>query len=477
MVDMEEAYDLEAYLSHLYRHSGLPPDAPASASAEAGGGCGVPLCGTSHLDEAVAKAARCSGITNVSTGVSLLPDNGASSESLPETLPETPSLKEGHRRSMIRSDTDFDSPRRAASPGGRTFRAARPGGSLQKKRGLTLTEISPVISDAQKSASDMSTWYPVTPYECGELLGAGSSSKVFAAREVRTGADVAVKLPYQCSEEIAMLMKAEYERVRGLHHPNIVRIVDFSVAPLYVVMGILRGPSLECLVTAQRQRCLPEALACTYARQLTAGLAYMHSKDVVHRDVKPENVQIVGRGPLDLRRAVLTDFNVCTGRWDSADSADGNTSSCLLTVTGTPAYRAPEVEREWAYDHKVDVWGLGLSAHFMLRGRPPLFEFHSSLPDFELRAATRSWFLLGDGTFARCLLDPAVFSPASRAFVAACLEVIAVLRPDAVELSRHDWFLSEAKRGCQRRTRSLPTALTRRRPMKRALTYRVREES
>src|SRR5690606_34223477 len=117
-----------------------------------------------------------------------------------------------------------------------------------------------------------------------------------------------------------------------------------------------------------RDGVLPLADALRVLREVASALAYAHARGVVHRDVKPENVLIDDGGTL------LGDFGIARAI-ERATSIDGPHTPSALTAAGfgTPAYMAPEQGAPGTLaDHRVDLYALGVIAHEMLCGRPPL---------------------------------------------------------------------------------------------------------
>jgi eukaryotic-like serine/threonine-protein kinase len=211
----------------------------------------------------------------------------------------------------------------------------------------------------------------IGPYEILGWLGAGGMGVVYRARDARLNRDVAIKLmPETFAADASRLRRFEQEaRAAGqLNHPNIVAVYDvgtFAGAP-YLVSELLEGESLR-----SRLHKGPLALrkAIDYARQIAEGLAAAHDKQIVHRDVKPDNLFITADG-----RIKILDFGIAklTPRADSDGSLHtvGATQTDIGTVIGTAGYMSPEQVRGEAVDVRSDIFSFGAILHEMISGRP-----------------------------------------------------------------------------------------------------------
>jgi serine/threonine protein kinase len=208
-------------------------------------------------------------------------------------------------------------------------------------------------------------------YELGRVLGRGGSSKVYRARDVRTGVHVAVKAVrkprHPCPPEDAAAARRSVEReiaalrrVRG--HPHVARLLDVlaSRSAVYIVLDLARGGSIQSALEARGRH--DEPAARRLFGQLASALAHAHARGVFHRDVKPENLLLDERGDLK-----LTDFGLCAFA-DRQFGADGLTA----TACGSPAYVAPEILLKRRYDPgKADVWSCGVGLFSLTAGYLP----------------------------------------------------------------------------------------------------------
>ncbi|MBL0179277.1 MAG: protein kinase [Gemmatimonadetes bacterium] len=198
-------------------------------------------------------------------------------------------------------------------------------------------------------------------------LGGGGMSRVFLATEVRLARMVAIKV---LSPELAQGINAErFEReillAASLQQANIVPVLaagDVAGLP-YFTMPFVEGESLR---TRIRGGGMPIADVIAILRDVTKALAYAHTRGIVHRDIKPDNVLLSGG------TAVVTDFGIAKALSASRAEVAGGTLTSVGTSIGTPAYMAPEqVAGDPTIDHRVDLYALGCMAYELLTGASP----------------------------------------------------------------------------------------------------------
>jgi len=202
-------------------------------------------------------------------------------------------------------------------------------------------------------------------YEVARELGSGGMATVFQARDPRHGRDVAIKVlhPAIASSVGSERFLREIRIAGGLTHPNLVPLLDSGESDglLFYVMPLVSGASLRERIDRQGE--LPVDEAVTVLCDLLEALAYAHDRGIVHRDVKPENVLMVGP------RAQLADFGI-------AKAVAEATGMAVLTATGmvvgTPAYIAPEqAAGDGQVDHRADLYAAGIVGYELLTGSPP----------------------------------------------------------------------------------------------------------
>lgn len=178
-------------------------------------------------------------------------------------------------------------------------------------------------------------------YELGKLLGQGTFAKVYHARNIETGENVAIKIvDKEKVLKVGMIeqIKREISVMRLVRHPNVVQLYEVmaSKAKIYFVMEFVRGGELFNKVSKGKLRV---EVARKYFQQLICAVDYCHSRGVYHRDLKPENLLLDDEGNLK-----VSDFGL------SALAESKRQDGLLHTMCGTPAYVAPEVIHRKGYD-------------------------------------------------------------------------------------------------------------------------------
>lgn len=194
-------------------------------------------------------------------------------------------------------------------------------------------------------------------------LGKGSFGEVFSVRHKKTGNTYAMKIMRKSKVTSGNLLRytvTERNVLSYMNHPYIVSLhFAFQTSHyLVLVMQFCNGGNLQTLISNEGQ--LPESKARLYEAEVLLALAHLHERNIVYRDLKPENVVLDEDG-----HSVLTDFGLSkTG----VMQINGTRSFC-----GSVAFLAPEILRRLAHGHTVDIYGLGVLLHCMLAGVPPFF--------------------------------------------------------------------------------------------------------
>ncbi|HTJ44917.1 MAG TPA: protein kinase [Kofleriaceae bacterium] len=211
----------------------------------------------------------------------------------------------------------------------------------------------------------------VERYAIEELLGEGGMGRVYRARHMRMSRRFAVKVLFgdlAGDPKVIARFSREAEAASRLGHPHVVGVVDFGETPeglLYLAMDYADGPSLGSLIDQIGP--LPSARARLIAEQIADGLDHAHKRNLVHRDLKPDNVVIERTETGDHAR--ILDFGIAVLRDEHEATRERLTTDGL--VVGTPHYMAPEQAMNEPIDHRIDLFALGVIIYEMLAGMLP----------------------------------------------------------------------------------------------------------
>src|SRR5216117_795576 len=202
-------------------------------------------------------------------------------------------------------------------------------------------------------------------YQVERELGGGGMSRVFLATEASLHRAVVIKLlpPEFASEVSEARFKQEIALAAHLQHTNILPVLTAGARDdlLFYVMPFVTGESLRHRMT--REGKLPVTDAVRVLHEIADALAYAHAEGVIHRDVKPENILLLGS------HAVLTDFGVARAL---VEARSGGRLTDTGLALGTPGYMSPEqAAGERHVDARADVYALAVVGYEMLAGFPP----------------------------------------------------------------------------------------------------------
>mgnify|MGYP005952498693 FL=1 len=202
--------------------------------------------------------------------------------------------------------------------------------------------------------------YIADRYEILGKVGAGGMSDVYKAKDLTLGRFVAIKvLKAEFSEDINFVTKfrSEAQAAAGLEHPNIVNIYDVGSENglHYIVMEYVEGITLKTYIEKKGQLSFKEAVSI--AIQVGRGIEAAHNKNIVHRDIKPQNTMISTEG-----KVKVTDFGIARAATSNTISSD---------VMGSVHYSSPEQARNGFVDGKSDIYSLGIVMYEMVTGRVP----------------------------------------------------------------------------------------------------------
>ena len=197
-------------------------------------------------------------------------------------------------------------------------------------------------------------------YEVISKIGAGGMSDVYKAKDHVLGRFVAIKvLKPEFSEDVGFVSKfhTEAQSAAGLEHPNIVNIYDVGSEDglHYIVMEYIEGITLKTYIEKMGRLTFKEAVSI--AIQVGRGIEAAHNKNIVHRDIKPQNIMISTEG-----KVKVMDFGIARAATSNTIHSD---------VMGSVHYSSPEQARNGFIDGKSDIYSLGIVMYEMVTGRVP----------------------------------------------------------------------------------------------------------
>ncbi|RKF82920.1 Serine/threonine-protein kinase STE20 [Golovinomyces cichoracearum] len=278
---------------------------------------------------------------------------------------------------------------------------------------------------------------PNMSYSKQKKIGQGASGSVYVAkvkenplsliarevlRQQGPKAQVAIKQMDLAHQPRKELIVNEIMVMKDSRHRNIVNFLDAFLrnnsSELWVVMEYMEGGALTDVI--DNNPSITEEQISTICLETCSGLAHLHAQDIIHRDIKSDNVLLDARGNVK-----ITDFGFCAKLTESKKKR--------ATMVGTPYWMAPEVVKQKEYGPKVDIWSLGIMAIEMIESEPPY------LNEEPLKAL----YLIATNGTPR-LKKPEKLSKELKAFLSVCLCVDIRSRASADELLAHDFL----KYGC-----------------------------
>ena len=220
-------------------------------------------------------------------------------------------------------------------------------------------------------------------YRLDRCLGSGGMGTVYAAQALNDGRALALKVIHrEHTEDPTMVARFQREGrlIAKIRHPNIVEVLELDEddGAWFIAMELLAGKDLARTMTDKGPYSLAEAGPMLLG--ILDALDVAHAEQIVHRDVKPENIFLVGGAAV--RQLKLLDFGVA--KVVSQSAQEQLTRSGV--VLGTPEYMAPEQAVGTGVDHRSDLYSVGCVAYAMICGRPPFVD------DWPLRVIMKQAF-------------------------------------------------------------------------------------
>ncbi|KAF9994242.1 Protein kinase, partial [Entomortierella chlamydospora] len=275
-----------------------------------------------------------------------------------------------------------------------------------ERRISTMTEAEVM----EKLRSVVSSGDPSTLYSKIKKVGQGASGSVYVAKHLTTNTKVAIKQMDLSLQPRKELVVNEILVMKESTNPNIVNYLDSFLVKsqeLWVVMEYMEGGALTDVIDNNK---LSESQIACICLETCKGLQHLHSQNIIHRDIKSDNVLMDSYGHVK-----ITDFGFCAKLTDQKNKR--------ATMVGTPYWMAPEVVKQKEYGAKVDIWSLGIMAIEMIEQEPPY------LDEEPLKAL---YLIATNGT--PTLKKPETLSAELKNFLAVCLCVDVKSRATSLEL-------------------------------------------
>lgn len=208
-------------------------------------------------------------------------------------------------------------------------------------------------------------------FQITEVLGGGGMGMVYRAKHLMMQRSVAIKILHTKmvgNADALKRFKVEAQAASNFSHPNILNVHDFGVSNQgqpYMVMDFLEGINLTALLDTEKHVAVPRAI--NMFLQMSSALAHAHSKDIIHRDVKPSNIMLVEfEGRRDFVK--LVDFGIA--KVLNPTNAEAENLTRTGEVFGSPLYMSPEQCKGLKLDARADIYSLGAVMYRVVTGKP-----------------------------------------------------------------------------------------------------------
>jgi mitogen-activated protein kinase kinase kinase len=310
------------------------------------------------------------------------------------------------------------------------------GDSLNKRLSQMVHEDSEESDEELNEYLETDSWDNIK-YMKGALIGQGSFGSVYLALHAVTGELMAVKqveMPGTTGtaldskkNNMVEALKHEIGLLRELKHPNIVSYLGSNTESNYlnIFLEYVPGGSVAKMLVTYGP--LGESLIANFVRQILKGLAYLHSKDIIHRDIKGANILVDHQGSVK-----ISDFGISKRVEASTlmSGGAGKKAGQRVSLQGSVFWMAPEVVKQTAYTRKADIWSLGCLIVEMLTGQHP----HPNCSQLQ------AIFKIGRGSGEAKPTVPELASEPLQRFLEKTFEIEHEARPEAEELLESDWI-------------------------------------
>ncbi|XP_048887275.1 serine/threonine-protein kinase 33 isoform X1 [Brienomyrus brachyistius] len=269
-------------------------------------------------------------------------------------------------------------------------------------------------------------------YSFGRKLGKGSFGVVYEATHMQTQKKWAIKKVNRekAGSSGVMLLEREVSILKRVNHTHVIHLEEVFETPkrTYLVTELCEGGELKELL--QKKQCFTEEETRHVISSLAEAIVYLHKMDIVHRDLKLENILVKSYHSTDgneMFNIKVTDFGL------SVQKGGVGSENMLQATCGTPVYMAPEVISAHDYSQQCDVWSIGVIMYMLLCGEPP---FMSSSEDKLFEIITK-----GELVFTVPIWD--TISHGAKKVLCCLLKVDPAHRITASELLNNPWITGD----------------------------------
>ncbi|KAF7172456.1 hypothetical protein CNMCM5623_004631 [Aspergillus felis] len=290
---------------------------------------------------------------------------------------------EPNRKSYVSFDSGSDDPSnsRQSLLDENASVAATDGGSFNERLSVLVAEDGEEEDDGLNEFLSGNNFAPKN-WMKGSLIGEGSFGSVFLALHAITGELMAVKqveIPSATKgtefdkrkNSMVTALKHEIELLQGLHHPNIVQYLGTSADDQYLNIFLEYVPGGSIATMLKQYNTFQEPLIKNFVRQILEGLSYLHSRDIIHRDIKGANILVDNKGGIKISDFGISKRVEASTVLGARASGSGGGHLHRPSLQGSVYWMAPEVVRQTAHTKKADIWSLGCLVVEMFIGAHP----------------------------------------------------------------------------------------------------------